>query len=150
PASHHRTPAERWLDAEYQAERALAVLRNREFLGDSMPVAFPNLGPEVFSTFYGCPLIFGDFGTSWTEPILMDWDQVDTLCLDWESPYLKKLHEMTDALLEIGRGKFITGMTDWHPGGDAIAAFRDPQNLALDMIEHVDEVKRLLGRVEAD
>jgi hypothetical protein len=80
----------------------------------------------------------------------MDWHQVDTLCLDWESPYLKKLHEMTDALLEIGRGKFITGMPDWHPGGDAIAAFRDPQNLALDMIEHVDEVKQLLSRLETD
>ena len=41
-------------------------------------------------------------------------------------------------------------MTDWHPGGDALAAFRDPQNLAMDLLDHPDEVKRLLERVEAD
>jgi hypothetical protein len=57
---------------------------------------------------------------------------------------------MTDALLEVGRGKFITGMADWHPGGDCIAAFRDPQNLAIDMLTHLDEVKALLARIEAD
>jgi hypothetical protein len=70
--------------------------------------------------------------------------------MDWDSPYLHKLHEMTDAFIEIGKGKFITGMTDWHPGGDAIAAFRDPQELAVDMIEHLADVKRLLDRVEKD
>lgn len=150
PTSSHKTAAECWMDAEYQAELALAQLQNQEFLGDSMPVAFPNLGPEVFSAFYGCPLIFGDYGTSWSEPILLDWDRADALCFDWENPYLKKLHEMTDALLGIGQGKFVTGMPDWHPGGDAVAALRNPQSLALDMIEHVAEVKQLLGKLEAD
>jgi hypothetical protein len=41
-------------------------------------------------------------------------------------------------------------MTDWHAGGDAIAAFRDPLNLATDMIEHLPEVSRLLARLETD
>ena len=150
PAAHHASARARWLDAEYQAELALATLANREFLGDSLPVAYPNLGPEVFGAFYGCPLEFGDFGTSWSTPILHDWADVDRLTLDWDSPYLVQLHVMTDALLAIGRGKFITGMTDWHPGGDAIASFRDPQNLAIDMIEHLDEVKALLRRLEPD
>jgi hypothetical protein len=150
PPSHHATPAERWLDTEYQAELKLAQLSNREFLGDTMPVAYPNLGPEIFSALYGCPIHFGDYGTSWSEPILKDWPEVDRIQRDWDSPYLHKLHEMTDALLETGKDKFITGMTDWHPGGDAIAAFRDPQNLAIDMLTHLPEVKALLTRLEAD
>ncbi|MFH1084520.1 MAG: hypothetical protein V1772_01980 [Chloroflexota bacterium] len=150
PVSRHATPAERWLDVDYQTQLALASLTNREFLGDNLPVAFPNLGPEVFSALYGCPIHFGDYGTSWTDPILHDWAEADALRLDWDSPYLAKLHAMTDALLEIGRGKFITGMTDWHPGGDAIAALRDPQNLALDMITNVEDVKALLARLEGD
>ncbi len=150
PVSHHGTSAERWLDAEFQADLALARLSNQIFLGDSLPVAYPNLGPEVFSAFYGCPLHFGDAGTSWTDPILHDWNQVDQIQLDWNSPYFTKLVEMTDALLEVGKGKFITGMTDWHPGGDAIAAFRDPQELAVDMIEHKAEVIALLNRIEKD
>lgn len=150
PPSHHATPAERWLDTEYQTALAVANLSNHEFLGDTLPVAYPNLGPEVFSAFYGCPIHFGDYGTSWTDPILHDWSAADRLQLDWNSPWLAKLHEMTDALLEAGKGKFIVGMTDWHPGGDAVAALRDPQNLALDLLEHAHDVERLLRRLEAD
>jgi hypothetical protein len=151
PPSHHVSPSERWLDAAYQAESALARLSNIDFtIGDALPIAYPNLGPEIFSAFYGCPVHFSDWGTSWTDPILDDWADADPLTLDWNHPYLLRLDEMTDALLEMGRGKFITGMTDWHPGGDALAAFRDPQRLAVDLIEHPVEVKQLLARVEAD
>ena len=150
PPSGHHTPADRWLDAGYQAELTLARLSNLEFLGDTLPVAYPNLGPELFSAFYGCPIHFGDYGTSWTDPILDDWEDAGELEFDEDSFYLRKLHEMTDALLEAGEGKFITGMTDWHPGGDAIAAFRDPANLAMDMILHLDDVRALLSRLEAD
>jgi hypothetical protein len=49
--------------------------------------------------------------------------------------------------LAAGADRFYTGITDLHPGGDAIAAFRDPLELNIDMIEHVDEVKALLRRV---
>lgn len=150
PISHHATSEERWSDAEYQAELAYASLCNRDFVGDDLPVAYPNLGPEIFSAFYGCPIHFGDYGTSWSDPILFDWSDIGKIVLNWESPWLAKLHEMTDVLLSIGKDKFIVGMTDWHPGGDAMAAFRDPQNLALDMLEHKEEVKALLRCVTDD
>ncbi len=138
-----------WMDIPFQTERALTSVSNQLFLGDTLPVIFPNLGPEVFSGFYGCKLHYGA-DTSWSEPILSDIRQADQLALDWNSPLLKWLLDMTDALLEVGRGKFITGMPDWHPGGDAIAAFRDPQNLAMDMLDHLDAVKALLQRLEGD
>jgi len=150
PPSHYAGPAERWMDSSYQVELALATLANQYYPGDTLPVAWPNLGPEVFAALYGCPLEFGDYGTSWTTPILPDWSQAPALRLDWESPYLKKLEEMTGDLLEAGRGRFIVGMTDWHPGGDCLAAFRDPQNLAVDLLEHPAEVKALLEQVEQD
>jgi hypothetical protein len=150
PESHHATPEERWLDIDYQTRLRVANVSNVYYPGDRLPAAYPNLGPEVFAALYGCPIHFGDYGTSWTNPILHDWSQADALHLDWESPHLKWLHEATDALLEAGRDKFITGMADWHPGGDAIAAFRDPQNLAVDLITHPNEVKALLARLESD
>jgi hypothetical protein len=149
PTSNHATLRDRWLDADYQAHYALANLSNHEFLGDTLPVAFPNLGPEVFAAFYGCPLHFGE-STSWTDRILHDWEDADRIRFDPESPYLHKLHEMTDAFLAIGRGKFITGMTDWHPGGDWLAALRDPANLAIDLITNPDDVLNLLVHGETD
>ena len=150
PVSNHPDSRSRWMDSDFQAEYALANLKNHEFLGDSLPIAYANLGPEVFSAFYGCPLHFGDFGTSWSEPILEDWTKADEITLDWDNLYLKKLLEMTDRLVEISAGRFIVGMPDWHPGGDCIAAFRDPQNFAMDMITNKPDVIRLLDRIAKD
>lgn len=149
PISNHTSRRERWLDAEYQAQLALATLANQEFLGDTLPVAMPNLGPEVFAAFYGCPLHFGET-TSWTDPILHSWDEAPQIRLDWENTYLRALHRLTDAYLEIGHDTFITGMTDWHPGGDWLAALRDPANLAMDLIEHPEQVLEMLARGEQD
>jgi len=149
PEWRHASPRERWLDVEYQAERALASCANTLYLGDAMPVAWPNLGPEVFTAWYGAGLEFTDT-TSWSVPILHDWAEADRLRLDMDNFYFRKMVELTDAFIEKGRGRFITGLTDFHPGGDHLAALRDPQNLAVDVIEHPEEIKRLLKRAEAD
>ena len=127
-------------------ERALARVMNTEYLGDALPTAWPNLGPEIFSAFFGCELEYSET-TSWSIPNLSDWSEADGLRFSEENFYWKKLLEMTDALLEVGVHRFYTGITDLHPGGDAIAAFRDPQTLSVDMIEAVEAVKALLDYV---
>lgn len=134
---------ERWLDPEFVAEKTLHGVMNTEFLGDALPGIFPNLGPEVFSAYFGMEMEYGET-TSWSIPNLPSWDLVDKVKFSEENFYWKKTIEITDALLEIGKNKFYTGFTDLHPGGDALTAFRDPVNLNLDMIEAVDKVKRLL------
>ena len=146
PQSHHTTLRDRWMDAQYAAEIALATALNTDYLGDALPHAHPNLGPEVFSAFFGCELEFGE-DTSWSVPILEDWAQVDKVIFNPENPYWKKIIEITDAMLEAGKGRFYTGLTDFHPGGDAIAAFRDPAQLNLDMMERVEQVKALLSYI---
>lgn len=146
PKSDHATLRDRWLDEGWQAESALARCLNTDYLGDALPHAHPNLGPEVFSAFFGCELEFGE-ETSWSVPILADWDHVDDVKFSRNNVYFRKIEEMTAALLEAGRGIFYTGITDLHPGGDAVAAFRDPYQLNYDMIEHPDEVKKLVRYV---
>jgi hypothetical protein len=140
---------ERWWDTEYIVESALANTMNAQYLGDALPGVHPNLGPEVFSAFYGAEMEYGE-STSWSIPNLEDWDNADELEMDWENEYFEKLVELTEALLEAGQWKFYTGVTDLHPGGDAIAAFRDPARLATDLIKHPEEVKKLVDRVTED
>ncbi len=142
---------ERWLDVEYNVRLWEANIRNTVYFADALPVAWPNLGPEVFSAFYGCPLDFGET-TSWSKPILKDWspESVNKLQLDPNNFYFKKIMELTDALLEVGRGKFIVGYTDLHVGGDAIAAFRDPQQLCIDILEYPEQIKSLCERITND
>ncbi len=137
---------ERWMDAGRAAEVALATAMNTEYLGDALPHAYPNLGPEVFSAFFGCELEFGE-ETSWSVPILDDWSQVDKVRFSEDNVYWRKILEITDALLAAGKGKFYTGITDLHPGADAIAAFRDPMRLNFDMVERPEQVKSLLRYV---
>jgi hypothetical protein len=140
---------ERWWDTEYVVEGALHRTMNARYFGDALPGAHPKLGPEVFSCLYGLEMEYGE-RTGWSIPALEDWSEADELQLSRDNPYWKKLVEMTEALLEAGENKFYTGVTDWHPGGDALAAFRDPQRLAVDLLEHPEEVKELLNRVTDD
>ncbi len=150
PVARHATVDERWLDVDYQVALTRAKIANGEYPGDTLPLALPLLGPEVFSAFYGCALHFSEHDTGWSDPILHDWSHADQLHLDWNNFYFEKLTALSDALVEAGRGKWITGMSDWHVGADALAAFRDPQALAVDLIEHPAEVKALLKRVTDD
>jgi hypothetical protein len=151
PTKTHPSWRARWMDTAYVVEQTAAALHNRIAYADALPIAWPNLGPEVFSAFYGCPLEFGET-TSWSEPILTQWDPeaVALLRLDTGNLYYRKILELMDGLIEVGKGQFIVGYTDLHPGGDAIAAFRDPQSLCLDMVEHPDEVKALCERITDD
>ncbi|MCX7935253.1 MAG: CBS domain-containing protein, partial [Planctomycetota bacterium] len=137
---------ERWEDAEYVAELAVANVMNTDYLGDALPACWPNLGPDVFSAFLGTELEYGET-TSWSKPILHDWRDAPKIRFSEDNYYWRKILEMTDALLAAGKNKFYTGITDIHPGGDAIAALRDPLQLNMDLIDSPAEVKRLLHYV---
>ena len=63
-----------------------------------------------------------------------------------ENPYWRKLEEMTEALLVLER-TLLHGYFRPASGGDALAAFRDPQQLNLDLLLHPGEVRQLLGYV---
>ncbi|HJP31567.1 MAG: hypothetical protein QF689_02225 [Candidatus Latescibacteria bacterium] len=149
PVSTHASLHDRWLDVDFAVDSATSRLTNTMFGGDALPVAYPNLGPEVFSAFYGCPLVFTET-TSWSEPILEDWDSASTLALDAGNEYYQRILQITDALLEAGRDRFLVGYTDLHGGADAVAALREPQRLCIDMLERADDVRALTERVTVD
>jgi hypothetical protein len=149
PVSTHASHRERWLDIDHTVAATTARMANTVFGGDALPVAIPNLGPEVFSAFYGCPLVFTET-TSWSEPILHDWETAGELRLDTQGLYFRHILRLTDALLQAAQGRFLVGYTDLHGGGDAIAALRDPQRLCIDVLERPEEIAALLDRVTFD
>ena len=151
PQKTHATIRDRWLDTEHVTASEEAHLRNTVHFADRLPVAWPNLGPEIFSAFYGCEMEYGE-DTAWSMPILSDWSEetVNAVRLDRDGFFFQKAMEMTDAFIEAGKDTFIVGPTDMHGGGDAIAAFRDPQKLLVDTIETPDAIKTLCDRVTTD
>ncbi len=131
-----------WFDAETQIDLFVKSIEGRRFHGETFPVFFPNLGPDVYAAFYGSELEFGEV-TSWSIPLVREWDDVEKLKLEMDNEYFRKLEELTEIALEKCSGKFLVGYTDLHPGLDCVAAWRDPQQLCLDMIDNPDKVKEL-------
>lgn len=146
PARTHATLRERWMDIDYQVECAAIHAANTYWAGESLPIYMPNLGPEILTACYGAPLNFTE-DSSWSEPILRDWADIPNLRIDPQNEYLRCILEMTRRALEVGRGRFLVGLTDIHPGGDLAASFRDPQQLCVDLVESPEQVHALLRHI---
>ena len=142
PKKQHATLEQRWLDIDYRVDELVAELESRVFVGDSIPLVWPNLGPELYSAWCGCGYEYGE-DTTWSEPCVTDWvrDGGDKVRVNWQHPLFKTLERFTQQLLERGAGRFFVGYTDLHPGGDHLAALRNPQDLAIDMLDDLDAVK---------
>jgi hypothetical protein len=138
-----------WFDVETQVDLFLKSVEGRRLHGETFPVFFPNLGPDVYAAFYGAELEFGEV-TSWSVPLVREWDDIEKLRFDWDNVYFKKLEELTAYALERLAGKALVGYSDLHPGIDCVAAWRDPLQLCFDMIEAPEKVDRLIELAVAD
>lgn len=134
---------DRWFDAEYQVDLFMESIQGKKFLAETFPVFWPNLGPEVFTAFHGSELEFMDV-TSYSIPFVREWEDIAAINFSFSNPYLKKIEEITHIALEKCSGKFMVGYTDLHPGMDCVAAWRDPQQLCIDLLLNPDEVRKLI------
>lgn len=134
---------ERWFDAAYQVEFFLESLKQEVFNAETFPVFWPNLGPEVYSAYYGCELTYQEV-TSYANPIVHQKEDVKKLNLDYHNEYWKKIDQLTDLALKECKGKFMVGYTDLHPGMDCVAAWRDSEQLCMDIILDPDFVKEMI------
>jgi hypothetical protein len=134
---------DRWWDTEYQLELFEYQLKHSVFNAETFPVFWPNLGPEVYTAFYGVELLYKEV-TSYAVSNIMEWAQLDNIALNFDNAYFRKIEEMTYAALDRCNGKYMVGYTDFHPGLDCAAAFRDAQQLCMDMLLEPDHVKRLI------
>ena len=150
PEKTYTCQRDRWLDVTCRAETISQTLHSQMYLADALPIAWPNMGPEIFSAWCGCDYEFGE-DTTWSKPCIEDWDRdAGRALLDQNHPLYLKTVAFTKLLLEYGVGHFIVGLTDLHPGGDHLAALRDPQNLAIDLLDNPEAVKLKLAQTNQD
>lgn len=141
PTKQHASLRERWLDMEYAVDRFEADLSSREYLADTVPIFFPNIGPEACGTLFGCELEFGDY-TSWSKPVFTSCRQVPGTRPNFENPYWSALRRGTDISLHRSAGRWLTAMADLHTGGDLLASLRDPQELCMELIDDSQAVSQ--------
>ena len=140
---------DRWFDAEFRVDTFIRSIEGQRFRGETFPVFCPDLGPEVYSAFYGAELVYGEV-SSWSKPLVHDWADMAALKLDTGGVYFKKLEELTRCALEKCQGRFLVGYTDLHPGVDCAAAWRDPQRFCMDLYDAPEQANRLINLAIAD
>ena len=141
----HMSRAEKknwWFNSEQQVDLFIKSIEGRQFYGETFPVFFPNLGPDVYAAFYGAELVFGEV-TSYSVPYVQQWEHADQLILDQNNQYFQKIEELTLHAIERCEGKFLVGYTDLHPGLDCVAAWRDPLQLCYDLYDNPVQVQFL-------
>jgi hypothetical protein len=132
PRKEHASLRDRWLDVEHRVAELEAWLDVGIYLGERLPCVWPNLGPEITAALFGSELEFSD-NTSWSVPVLDNVRDIIGQEPDFQNIHWRTIHGMMDLMLERGRGKWLTGITDLHMDADLLAALRDPQELCLDI-----------------
>ena len=132
---------ERWMSVDYQIARIRAEISQQPILGDGIPNAFFNLGPDYFTALYGGRIKFGE-DTLWMEPFLDSYDQPVQMQMEGNR-YFDTIEQMTRIGLEELKGFANIGYTDLHPGLDAVCCMRGNQTLCFDLFEQPDGIKRV-------
>ena len=141
--SSHETLKDRWMDADFQVERFLDSVRGVRFNAETFPVFMPNLGPNFYAAVHGAELVFGET-TSWCEPIISKFEDLEKIRFSKDNVYYKKMQELTNKALQVCDGQFLVGYTDLHPGMDCAAAWRGTESLCFDMLMEPSLVQELM------
>jgi hypothetical protein len=139
----------RWFDVEFQVDLFERSIAGRTFHGETFPIFWPNLGPNVYAAFYGLELEFGEV-TSWSKPVVRNWSDARSLELDTSNVYWQKIEELTRHALDRCQGRYLVGYTDLHPGIDCVAAWWGMEQLCVDMVDSPEQVMALVERAIAD
>ena len=134
--------AAKWENPEYVLECTRESIRSTYWGGDSFPMFMPNLGPDIIGAILGDDIIYGE-GTSWSAHRMTEaeWGS-RRFVFDENNLWWKKLAALTQTLVEGANGEFFVGLSDFHPGCDALVSLRGPENLCFDLRDYPDEIKR--------
>ena len=132
-----------WMSVDSQLAKNEWELEHVQIIGDAYPLMCPNLGPDLFTACLGLELEFGP-DTSWAvhNPDLCDPENYVKPVIRTDSPYYKKILELTEAFCEHSRGRYFVGITDLRPAADGLVAIRSPEQLCFDAIEEPDFIRQ--------
>ena len=106
----------------------------------------PNIGPDSFTAYLGGDLIFKDESTSWVRPFIDDLSEYNPI-FDKNNKWWQFMNQLIDAVCEVARGNFLVGIPDMHGGGDSLVAARGANELALDVYDRPEEIKRIMKKL---
>jgi len=121
------------------------------YYGDAFPHWWINFGPGILSGFLGAQVnsVTDPSETVWFSPERQIAIQDLNLDFDPHNLWWKRVMELTSAIIEYWGGLLAVSHTDLGGNLDILAAFRDTQGLLYELMDHPDEVERLIRQITA-
>lgn len=137
----------RWMDIDYMLKKNRAVFENTYFGAEAFPIINPDLGPDLIGAACGCDIHFGE-DTTWVVHLDRELSELSEIIhFDPDNRWVKHMEEMTRAAVEDARGDYLVGITDLHPGADALVSLRGSQNLCLDVYDCPEYISPLCSQI---
>jgi hypothetical protein len=120
--------------------------RESELTSDVIQPFSPAFGIPWVEAIAGCPVIAHP-GSLWAKSFLESYDDRPTFYFDPANPWLRKLVEFTEVMVQFADGRFPVALPQMRGPLDTLAAIRRPERMCLDLIECPAEVFKILGEL---
>ncbi len=143
-----------WTNPDYVLPRIVNELAGTCYLAEAFPVLQPVAGRMVSITckYLGAPNRYIDRDTTWSVPIIEEWERCPSLEIDRENAWWKisiQLLERALALIEEKELACYLSLPDLNGPTEVLSGLRDPQKLCLDMLLEPEKVKSAAAKVQA-
>ena len=135
-------------DPQTVIPRLQARLATTYFCGEAFPVMYPvsiNM-VAILGNYLGCPMRFVNENTTWSDPILDDWEQRPTYRFDPANEWWLITKRLLTAGVEQSDGYYV-GVPDLNGPTEMLSRLRSPQHLALDLYDHPQVIKPALAEI---
>lgn len=134
--------AANWIDPDTVMRRQREVLAATYYGGDAFPILRPVSGGmvAVLAAFLGAPLHILNRQTTYTDPIIADWEQRPTLGFAADNPWWQVVRRLLEAGAAEAPGLGYVSIPDLNGPGEILARLRGTAPLAVDLIDRPDEV----------
>jgi len=130
-----------WTDPEKNYQRMITWFENNYFGGEAVPATYINWGASAGAAFWGSPPKFSKT-TVWYPSVIKDWDT-----WNWDpNPelnfYWKNILDIQQKFIDECHGRYFIGVPEIGDAADLLSLMRGMDNLALDLFDHPEEVKK--------
>lgn len=120
--------------------------RDAELHSDVIQCFCPAFGIPWMEAIAGCKIVSHP-GTLWAEPFLSSYHDRAPIKFNSDNPWLCKLLEFTDTLINFSNGRFPVALPQMRGPLDIVAAIRSQEMMCIDMLEQPEEVSKILNEL---
>ena len=141
-----------WTDPDIVIPRLFDQLENTFFGAEALPVMFPVSirMVSILNKYLGAPNTFVDRHTTWSEPIIADWETRPTFRFDPDNSWWRLSQDLLKAAVLHAREndlRYFVGVPDLNGPTEVLSGLRGAQQFALDLIDNPGYIKPALTEV---